>query len=427
MSPRLLVALCTLFLLAAGHPPRASRNTDHASRSTSHASSPTDDLPSLCPPLYHLQHPADCPDVGPGGYAQKLTAAGVSYPLPPLEVTPIYPYFGITPDAYGKVLTDSAPVYGHPVDALAGWPPVRTWGNGFVFVSLMGQVIVQGKTFYQINPGEFMRAEDVEKVRPSTFQGTAFTAPPATAVGWLIHNVQLSAAPGQPPAPGAPSAGRYQPFQVLGVQKVGDWNWYLIGPEMWVEQREVALVQPAPPPGAEANVIAVDTYEQTLGFYQNGQLVYAALVSSGSRYFPTRPGMFKIWARLTRGKMSGAYLADRRDYYFLEDVPWILYYDGDRALHGAYWHDKFGARSSHGCVNLSPKDARWLFEHARVGTIVVVFSSGGSDERQNSAVASALWPKRLSAQWRGPLPFGIIPLKRVSHASDAPHLTFHAP
>ena len=83
-----------------------------------------------------------------------------------------------------------------------------------------------------------------------------------------------------------------------------------------------------------------------------------------------------MWARLDYGEMSGAYLSDRRDYYYLEDVPWILYYDGDMALHGAYWHDNFGVRSSHGCVNLSPRDARWLFDFARVGSTVIVFHSG---------------------------------------------------
>jgi lipoprotein-anchoring transpeptidase ErfK/SrfK len=172
-------------------------------------------------------------------------------------------------------------------------------------------------------------------------------------------------------------AGRYQAFDVLGEQQVGEWKWYLIGPGQWVEQRNVALVWPSPPGGAGGTLIAVDTYEQTLGVYQDGRLLFATLVSSGSRYFPTRPGTFKVWARLDSGKMSGAYLADKRDYYFLEDVPWILYYDGDRALHGAYWHDNFGARSSHGCVNMSPRDARWLFGFARVGTTVIVYSSGG--------------------------------------------------
>jgi len=63
---------------------------------------------------------------------------------------------------------------------------------------------------------------------------------------------------------------------------LGDWNWYLIGPNQWIEQRNVALVQPGPPGGAAGTVIAVDTYEQSLGVYVNGGLIYATLVSSGS-------------------------------------------------------------------------------------------------------------------------------------------------
>jgi len=45
----------------------------------------------------------------------------------------------------------------------------------------------------------------------------------------------------------------------------------------------------------------------------------------------------------------------------LRDVPWIQYFAAGFALHGAYWHDVFGIPRSHGCVNLSPIDARLVF------------------------------------------------------------------
>ena len=47
--------------------------------------------------------------------------------------------------------------------------------------------------------------------------------------------------------------------------------------------------------------------------------------------------------------------------YSIEDVPWIMYFQGSYALHGAFWHGNFGHNMSHGCVNLSPADARTLF------------------------------------------------------------------
>jgi lipoprotein-anchoring transpeptidase ErfK/SrfK len=47
--------------------------------------------------------------------------------------------------------------------------------------------------------------------------------------------------------------------------------------------------------------------------------------------------------------------------YELRDVPWIQYFAAGYALHGAYWHDVFGTPRSHGCINLSPIDARAAF------------------------------------------------------------------
>src|SRR5688500_9778844 len=50
--------------------------------------------------------------------------------------------------------------------------------------------------------------------------------------------------------------------------------------------------------------------------------------------------------------------------YMVQGVPWVLLFQGHNALHGAYWHDRFGNRKSHGCVNLAPLDARWVFDWA---------------------------------------------------------------
>ena len=56
--------------------------------------------------------------------------------------------------------------------------------------------------------------------------------------------------------------------------------------------------------------------------------------------------------------------------YELEDVPHVMYFFEDYALHGAYWHNNFGVPMSHGCVNVNPVDAGWLFNWAPIGTTV---------------------------------------------------------
>jgi hypothetical protein len=45
-------------------------------------------------------------------------------------------------------------------------------------------------------------------------------------------------------------------------------------------------------------------------------------------------------------------------------VPDVLYFREDQGFHGTFWHDAFGTPVSHGCVNLAPADAAWLFAWA---------------------------------------------------------------
>ncbi len=54
-------------------------------------------------------------------------------------------------------------------------------------------------------------------------------------------------------------------------------------------------------------------------------------------------------------------------HYSLEDVPYVQFFDHAVAIHGTYWHGDFGHTKSHGCVNVSPADARWLFDFTRPG------------------------------------------------------------
>ena len=85
-----------------------------------------EDLEPLCPPNEQVAHELACPAVGPGHYIDQLGAAGVSYPLPALQIERVSAYRGL-PHPYGRVVTDAAPVYRHPAEAQAGMAPLRTW------------------------------------------------------------------------------------------------------------------------------------------------------------------------------------------------------------------------------------------------------------------------------------------------------------
>ena len=90
-----------------------------------------------------------------------------------------------------------------------------------------------------------------------------------------------------------------------------------------------------------------------------------------------RPGLFAIYEKLDTTYMTGSFEADGSDRYYLEDVPWTMYFDEARALHGAYWHTGYGYPRSHGCVNLSPGDSQWLYNWAQIGDQVYVHDPSG--------------------------------------------------
>jgi len=116
--------------------------------------------------------------------------------------------------------------------------------------------------------------------------------------------------------------------------------------------------------------IDVNLSSQTLRAYEGDTVVYTTLVSSGTWDHPTVTGQFRIWLTFASQTMDGRLLG--YDYY-LEDVPYVMYFYQDYALHGTFWHSNFGTPMSHGCVNLATSDAAWLYNNfVSIGTLVNV-------------------------------------------------------
>jgi len=107
--------------------------------------------------------------------------------------------------------------------------------------------------------------------------------------------------------------------------------------------------------------ISVDLSHQRAYAWEGNRLIKRFAISSGKAKTPTVTGVFRIWAKVTAQTMSGGSYATG-DYYNLPNVQWVQYFYRDYALHGAYWHNKFGTPTSHGCVNLTNTDAKWLYE-----------------------------------------------------------------
>lgn len=111
--------------------------------------------------------------------------------------------------------------------------------------------------------------------------------------------------------------------------------------------------------------IEVDLSRQQLVAWNGKTAERIFLVSTGKRRTPTPTGTYSIQSKYRVARMQGA-------NYNVPNVPYTMYYSGGYALHGAYWHNSFGTRVSHGCVNLGVRQARWLYNWAPVGTTIVV-------------------------------------------------------
>lgn len=120
---------------------------------------------------------------------------------------------------------------------------------------------------------------------------------------------------------------------------------------------------PIPLVGIEGRWIDLDLSDQMVYAWDGTELKGSFLVSTGTHLYPTVVGQYHVYAKFPSITMDGA------DFY-LPDVPSTMFYNGNYAIHGTYWHHNFGTPMSHGCVNMSVEDAEWLYNFSDIGTLV---------------------------------------------------------
>lgn len=240
----------------------------------------------------------------------------------------------------------------------AGSPGVRTLRQGSGFV-VRPVVAGEGGPYRPTRLG-FLPAASMRMVRPSGLEGVSLSGSVSLPVSWVSGaTAWVHSQPSRATAHRVGGLKAYSQVTVEETRKVGRTTFVRVGPHRWVLGDLVRTARKRTrPPGVDegARWIHVSLRAWTLVAYQGDSPVYAALISRG---FNTPRGKFTITKKAAVRTLR---FESRAGEVEMEAVPWVMYFKPRFAFHTAYWHDGFGARASHGCINLSPADARWLFD-----------------------------------------------------------------
>jgi lipoprotein-anchoring transpeptidase ErfK/SrfK len=223
----------------------------------------------------------------------------------------------------------------------------------------------EGRRFGLTSDFEVVPLERLQEVVPSKFSGFHFSAGETLPIAFVIARKaalyrraghEVAGALGYREA--VPIARERSVVRGVAYRKTSDGSFI-------AERDVVSVTAPSRLPGfarENAKWIEVSISKQTLVAYDGERPVFATLVSTGNlgddAERATPLGMFRIHTKHVTATMSSDESGDEYDH---RDVPYVQYFRDGYALHAAYWHDAFGRPKSHGCINLSPVDARWLF------------------------------------------------------------------
>ena len=208
-------------------------------------------------------------------------------------------------------------------------------------------------------------------IKPSTFHGVALGDEITLPVAFVRskHAARWIVGPGGAITRGEPLAFREAVPLAAGERRIGGESYLTAKDGTLVQAEQVVRVDrfhhaPAWSAG-DRKWIDVSILKQALVAYEGKKPVYVTLVSTGAdgigdpkKTHSTIQGAFLIHTKHVSVTMDDDKIGDEFDF---RDVPFVQYFTEGFALHGAYWHDEFGTPRSHGCVNLAPIDAAWLF------------------------------------------------------------------
>lgn len=345
--------------------------------------------PSTKPPLGRELPVLDRGEIVPGIYGKVTAPRSVSYTLErpkPARPAKADPRKKKQPDPAarkgGPITSPSqvdatlAAAPGAGSASASGTAPRLVEGKpivGSVNVRQYDEVTIDGRRFWKISQREpeYVLAQAISPHQPSGYAGARL----GDDTGWELPIAFVWSRWGGPARAMYNSQGTTglhptplparAPVQILETASdpAGRPRAYRIGEQRWLHAADVRVFHQVPPPQhllPGERWVDIDLDNQILVAFEGEIPVYATMISSGSRETPTDTGEYRMWLKEAEADMKGL---NGEDPYSVATVPWTQFFSPDDglALHTAYWHDQFGVRRSHGCVNLAPRDARWLY------------------------------------------------------------------
>ena len=126
-----------------------------------------------------------------------------------------------------------------------------------------------------------------------------------------------------------------------------------------ITDEEVAPISPDVDPAQK--VIVADVFYQTISCFEGNSEVFFCKMSSGAGEFATPLGTYNAWRKMYSINMSAS-VAQNGAGYDTSAVSWPTFISGEGiAIHAAFWHNYFGTPRSHGCLNVKPEAAKWIY------------------------------------------------------------------
>jgi hypothetical protein len=260
------------------------------------------------------------------------------------------------------------PMWGSPEELRAGAEPERQLSRGDTVAlppTSSGEpssLVFQDKRYYITADGKVLPTDTTYQLKSfSDWQGVTLTAADRLPFAWVtprsakVYDTPKGTVVGE--------LERRTRVDVLEEALDGKNRWIRIGDGRWVRADQLNEVRKLERPegtGTNDRWIDVDLGEQVVVAYIKDQPVWATLTSSGRPPNRTPRGNYPVWGRASAVTMKSQDYDDKP--YYVNRVPWVVFFQAHNALHAAYWHDRFGTVKSHGCANLSPKDAHYLFD-----------------------------------------------------------------